>query len=314
MALVRWFVVVTWIVGATGCSWLFHDRLSGGLADYEPRSEPRCSTAHTWVVLDGVFAGLGALSLIGGLLSKEDDSIRTEFVVGGALDLVIHGASAFTGKHWINQCREAHAIWNDDGSNIVTASDENERRRLARQFSSNPKEDPANASAFWCGERQRCTTQELTCTGMCEARQKAWCAETDLGHLCSLTRGGCVAQVQASGAVQRVECTEREAGLWKQDGLPSPTSSPSSSADPRGYFCASSPTSPAGICAREKADCERARDAILAAVADLARCSLIETVHCYTAAGSERCLDTAERCTAQSASAADVTLQCTARR
>ncbi len=66
----------------------------------------------------------------------------------------------------------------------------------------------------------------------------------------------------------------------------------------RGHFCATSAS--AGLCAREKADCETARDAALAAVADLGTCTLVESAHCFDATGRERCFPTAEQCAARS--------------
>ena len=51
---------------------------------------------------------------------------------------------------------------------------------------------------------------------------------------------------------------------------------------PRGHFCAVSATTPsAGLCTRKKADCARSRDAVLAVVADLAECTLVEEAWCY---------------------------------
>lgn len=62
----------------------------------------------------------------------------------------------------------------------------------------------------------------------------------------------------------------------------------------RGHFCAISTT--VGLCARDKADCTAARDAAVAAVADLGECVLVETAHCFDVDGRERCFPTAEQC------------------
>lgn len=69
----------------------------------------------------------------------------------------------------------------------------------------------------------------------------------------------------------------------------------------RGYYCASSEATPAvGMCARDKSDCTRARDAAIAVVADLGTCTLVETAQCFEAApGEERCAPTVEGCAAQ---------------
>ena len=70
---------------------------------------------------------------------------------------------------------------------------------------------------------------------------------------------------------------------------------------PRGYFCASSPA--AGLCAREKTDCEAARDAAMGAGAVLSACALVEAAHCFDADGRERCFPTSELCTTRAGEA-----------
>jgi hypothetical protein len=50
------------------------------------------------------------------------------------------------------------------------------------------------------------------------------------------------------------------------------------------------------VCAREKLDCERVRDAARAVVADLDACRLVETAFCFVAGGIERCAPTREAC------------------
>jgi hypothetical protein len=68
---------------------------------------------------------------------------------------------------------------------------------------------------------------------------------------------------------------------------------------PRGFFCSTSETTPAaGFCTREKADCQRARDASLAAIPDLAECQVGEpTAFCFTTDdGEERCAPTMTGC------------------
>lgn len=72
---------------------------------------------------------------------------------------------------------------------------------------------------------------------------------------------------------------------------------PPKPAPPRGYFCATSATS--GLCAREKTDCETAREAALSAVPDLAACAIVESAHCFDREGRERCFPTAELCAAR---------------
>jgi hypothetical protein len=67
---------------------------------------------------------------------------------------------------------------------------------------------------------------------------------------------------------------------------------------PRGFFCASSPSNAdAGLCVREKDECQRARDAALAGVADLSECALTERAFCF----GDRCAPTNEACAAMRA-------------
>jgi hypothetical protein len=83
---------------------------------------------------------------------------------------------------------------------------------------------------------------------------------------------------------------------------------------PRGFYCSSSVASPAaGFCVRDKADCQRARDAASAAVADLDECRLVEKAWCFTAAGAERCAPGMATCNDRRQSSANVTAACTER-
>jgi hypothetical protein len=70
---------------------------------------------------------------------------------------------------------------------------------------------------------------------------------------------------------------------------------------PRGHFCATSAT--AGMCTRDRGDCEAAREAALAAVPDLGACTLVEVAYCFDATGHERCFPTAEQCGARGSEA-----------
>lgn len=65
---------------------------------------------------------------------------------------------------------------------------------------------------------------------------------------------------------------------------------------PRGFFCTTSATHvDAGFCVREKADCQRSRDAAVIAIADMAECSLQEKAWCT----GERCAPSAAVCEAR---------------
>lgn len=82
-----------------------------------------------------------------------------------------------------------------------------------------------------------------------------------------------------------------------------PKPAPNSSVPPRGFFCASSAAAPdAGFCEREEAACQRAREAALAAVADLDACRLVESAFCHEVDGAERCAPTMAACTARAGS------------
>jgi hypothetical protein len=82
-----------------------------------------------------------------------------------------------------------------------------------------------------------------------------------------------------------------------RDGAPATAKqieNPATAGQPRGHFCAASAT--AGLCTRERSDCEAAREAALAAVPDLAACSLVEVAYCFDTTSHERCFPTAEQC------------------
>lgn len=67
-------------------------------------------------------------------------------------------------------------------------------------------------------------------------------------------------------------------------------------AEPRGFFCMSSPSNAeVGTCVRKKASCESTRAALVAAIADLAPCTLIETAWCV----GELCAPNEALCDAQ---------------
>lgn len=67
---------------------------------------------------------------------------------------------------------------------------------------------------------------------------------------------------------------------------------PVQTAPPRGFYCSNSTASVAGFCMREKAECERTRDATAVAVADLTSCTLVETAWCF----ADRCAPTHDIC------------------
>lgn len=100
---------------------------------------------------------------------------------------------------------------------------------------------------------------------------------------------------------ERMERARRERLEREVRAAHTPPPAPPSPAPPRGHFCATSATTPgAGLCAREKPDCLRARDAALSAVEDLTECTLVEVAWCFSAA-EERCYPDAPSCAAAQA-------------
>lgn len=68
-------------------------------------------------------------------------------------------------------------------------------------------------------------------------------------------------------------------------------------AEPRGFFCASSPSNiESGFCHRDKSECEMTRDLSLAGIPDLSACGLVEMAWCL----DKLCFPTQEACRARS--------------
>lgn len=300
-------VVLATFATSSGCSWLFQDRLRGGVAAYDGRSEPHCSTGKGWPGLDTVFTVLGALSIVAGVTAgaEVDDETKTSWIVGGITDVLVFGGSAMTGYKWAGECREAYDAWNETPT-MTAAANEQQRVQLATQFAANPRNDPDRAAAFWCGRGHRCTAEETTCPGTCQPQETAWCAITDRGFVCGQSRNTCFANIAQMGLRPKGECVERRAALWAgppaaKAETPAQAATPAPPAPPRGHFCSTSASQPtASFCARQKTDCETARDAAIAAIADLGACTLTETASCFEAEGRERCYPSAEACAARS--------------
>lgn len=199
-----------------------------------------------------------------------------------------------------------------------------ERRAERSNVRINPANDPAVALAYWCSERDRvCSADELACEGICHKTDEVWCVryrESDgASFLCGMNEDVC----RALASNPRHRRNRAEMGPCKPEHVrrgaekpapPAAAANPITPA-PRGFFCSSSAATPAaGFCTREKADCQRARDAALAAVADLDECKLVETAFCYIAGGTERCTPTMETCVERTQSALDVTAACDERK
>ena len=70
-----------------------------------------------------------------------------------------------------------------------------------------------------------------------------------------------------------------------------------SAAPPRGFYCASSSSvADAGFCTRDKVACITAHDAVVASVADIGDCTLVESAWCF---GDGRCSPNHDVCNDQ---------------
>jgi hypothetical protein len=239
-AMVMRTILFTAALTSSGCSWLFQDRLSG---TYTGRSEPRCTTSGGWAVADGLLATVGvAGALVIGTSDDYPEDVKNTYILGGILDLVIHGGSAISGGLWAAECERAYAKWNSAG--MVEDPDAVEERPERQVQPARKRWDPAID-----GDE-----------------------DPDPGEIAA-----------------------------KREQLEVERKRKAAAAQPRGFFCASSATAvAAGLCARGKADCTRARDAAVAVIADMTECTLVETVQCFDAKlGDLRCSPTMESCAAQ---------------
>ena len=151
----------------------------------------------------------------------------------------------------------------------------------ARRAAPNRTNDPKNANAFWCDVDGTCFTASAACAAECKSRERAWCAPISGRFVCGADRRRCVLIVAESRELSDGECIERRAEMWTRQQSAATESAPETSM-PRGFVCAQSRKQPAAdTCAREKRDCDAARDAAIAAVSDLGECSVVETAHCF---------------------------------
>lgn len=80
-------------------------------------------------------------------------------------------------------------------------------------------------------------------------------------------------------------------------------------AQPVGFFCASSPSSvAASFCARERDDCEFARDAVIVGTGDIGDCLIVEAAWCST---RSRCAASEASCEVQRGAVDGATPSCT---
>ncbi len=302
--------VAVLVLVTSGCS-LTMKRVD---SSYDGKSEPACEDSLGPVIADGLLAGLllgvgvaaGNKSVAAndtGMPDGTADALALTGLVGG----LVFAVSAVLGESTHRECKQAKATWRLAGA-IGVGVDERTGRSAEPEISMNPGDDPNKADSFWCGNNQRCTTEEATCAGTCTPTETAWCVASEQGYNCGRSRDACTTHVNARRARRGAECVERKAALWKGTPLSAAQKSKAveaapTAAAPRGFFCAISPSAArSGFCMRERSDCESTRDVAIAGTSDLAPCALVEFAHCFDADGRERCFPTADTCTERSGS------------
>lgn len=99
------------LLGCSGCSLLFQNRLSG---DYRGVSEPQCDRGKGLVTLDAVLGaadvGLGIASLVDNNPAISSNE-KTTYAVFSFLDAAVFTISALAGNAWANDCRDAWRRW-----------------------------------------------------------------------------------------------------------------------------------------------------------------------------------------------------------
>lgn len=190
----------------------------------------------------------------------------------------------------------------------------------------NPANDPKLAVAFWCSGRDgACSADASACVAPCLKLDEVWCARYATGggggFLCSSTRNTCLTlrdiPEHRRGRSDFGECVKQKAtgqAIARTATQARPASASPSASTPRGYFCATSTSaSTVDYCVREKAECQRVRDALVGAIVDLGECRLVETAFCFDAGDVERCSPTAEGCHTRLLAAPSYTSSCGAR-
>jgi hypothetical protein len=210
-----------------GCSWTFQNRLSGGIAAYDPAEPPDCG-GYGWPVTDLVFATLG-LAAIG--RAGADDTLTTEqqtrLALSGIATGIVHATSAVFGLKHARECHHAHRLWWAGGGRPGLTDDEKaERARLAAQFAAQNKSTATAAptpaptpptSGCFCAKSASaglCTRAEIDCLrahdfsttdplGPCIVVAVAWCFAHDR---CAPTKQICdVARTRENAETECVE-------------------------------------------------------------------------------------------------------------
>lgn len=177
-------------------------------ADYDVRvAAPRCETHASVPTLDTALAaaavGAGTGLVIG------DVGNRALVGLAAAVVGVLFETSAIYGFQWNADCRAAQVQWGPRAP--VDTSVRGAIPVVADP--PDPTDDPARASAYWCGEGSRCVADRARCAGAtCAPRRDVWCAVTDDGFVCGRDRGGCI---EAGATVHlRGDCIARRAEKW----------------------------------------------------------------------------------------------------
>lgn len=194
--------VVAMCVFCSSCAWLFQDHLP---SEYSGRSEPMCSTSNGWALVDGIFATLNLIGIVGAATDEQaSDEEKSAYIVGGVLGGIIHVASAGTGVGWATDCKNARVAFDNKDGTV--------RREVTTEPIEAPRAAPivvpaprgyfcslsaANLAAGFCvrdkGDCERtrdvsiAALPDLTQCGLVEA---AWC----VSDLCFPTQEACDAR------------------------------------------------------------------------------------------------------------------------
>jgi hypothetical protein len=209
-------------VALAGCAWLFQDHLP---SEYTGRSEPMCTSSAGWATVDGVFAVLNVVGVIG---TASDDQLSDEtkraYIVGGVIWGLIHVASGATGAGWASECRKARADFNEV-TQRQALRDAQRTQEEARQYEVRKKQAEQAAASqvprgFYCAssltnttisfcvrDKAECErTREVSIgavpdVSVCTLVESAWC----YGDRCFTSQEVCNAQSARAGGLACVE-------------------------------------------------------------------------------------------------------------
>lgn len=305
------------MVMTCGCSLAVRGVPDGWTAKHEPE----CTDSIALPLLDGIISGT-ALGI--GVEASLDDP-KADVVGVSAAVALLAGISSAIGYSRVADCKRAKSTFQLGVAMNPRSTDNGSTTEVI---------GPAD-SPFWCSQRTGvCTGHQYLCEdGPCFGATSAYCAvyrvdgKRERGFLCASSRNKCLmlrdAREHRRGRYDFGECVEQKSVPLTTDEMrivenrrraeearraqaeasrqTAPISNPAASAPaapvpPRGFYCSVSANQPtAGFCIREKAACIAARDAALAAVADLTACQLTETSWCF----GSRCAPSPNACEEQ---------------